>query len=83
MLTPFSADAHYAAEMILQGRLRNMFWFGVVLLGTIGPGGLLVYALASDSLGLPIEVSAAALSLMGLLIFEKVWIVAGQAPPLS
>jgi hypothetical protein len=32
---------------------------------------------------LPFEVLAAALVLFGLLIFEKVWITAGQAPPLS
>jgi Fe-S-cluster-containing dehydrogenase component/formate-dependent nitrite reductase membrane component NrfD len=82
LLTPLSADVHYAAEMILRGRLRNMFWFGVVALGTAAPAGLLVYALAAD-LSVPLEVLAAVMSLAGLLIFEKVWIIAGQAAPLS
>jgi formate-dependent nitrite reductase membrane component NrfD len=82
VLTPFSADVHYAADMVLRGRLRNMFWLGVVVLGTAVPVGLLVYTLVADAL-MPLEVLAAVLSLAGLLIFEKVWIVAGQAPPLS
>jgi len=82
LLTPFSADVRYAAEMILRGRLRKMFWFGVVALGTAAPAGLLVYALAAD-LSVPLEVLAAVMSLGGLLIFEQVWIIAGQAAPLS
>jgi hypothetical protein len=31
----------------------------------------------------PLEVLAAVMSLAGLLIFEQVWIIAGQAAPLS
>jgi Fe-S-cluster-containing dehydrogenase component/formate-dependent nitrite reductase membrane component NrfD len=83
LLTPFSADAHYAAEMILRGRLRTMFWLGVVALGTTASAGLLLYALAADTVSVPLEVLAAVLSLAGLLIFEKIWIIAGQAAPLS
>jgi Fe-S-cluster-containing dehydrogenase component/formate-dependent nitrite reductase membrane component NrfD len=83
MLTPFSTDAGYAAEMILWGRLCKMFWFGVVALGTIVPAGLLLYALASGTVSIALEVIAAVASLAGLLIFEQVWIIAGQAPPLS
>ena len=82
LLTPFSADVYYAAEMILHGRLRNMFWLGVVALGTVAPAGLLLYALA-DAVSVPLEMLAATLSLAGLLIFDKVWIIAGQAAPLS
>jgi formate-dependent nitrite reductase membrane component NrfD len=83
LLTPFSTDAQYAAEMILRGRLRNMFWLGVVALGTGASAGLLLYVLAADAVSVPLEVLAAVLSLAGLLIFEGVWIIAGQAPPLS
>jgi Fe-S-cluster-containing dehydrogenase component/formate-dependent nitrite reductase membrane component NrfD len=83
LLTPFSADAHYGTEMILRGRLRNMFWLGVVVLGTGAPAGLLLYALAADAVFVPLEVLAAVLSLVGLLLFDKVWIIAGQAAPLS
>ena len=82
-LTPFSADVHYAAEMILRGRLRNIFWFGVVLLGTVASAGILFYVLLAGAVSLPLEVLAAVLSLVGLFIFEYVWIVAGQSPPLS
>ena len=82
LLTPFSADAHFAADMILWGQLKNAFWLGVVALGTAVPAGLLSALIAgASSVGL--EVLAAVLSLAGLLIFERVWIVAGQAAPLS
>jgi Fe-S-cluster-containing dehydrogenase component/formate-dependent nitrite reductase membrane component NrfD len=83
LMTPFSADVHYAARMILRGRLRNVFWTGVVALGTAAPAGLLLYALAADAVSVPLEVIGAVLSLGGLLIFERIWIVAGQAAPLS
>ena len=82
LLTPFSTDAHYAADFILRGRLRNIFWFGVVAIGSIAPSGILIYLLTSHA-SMPLEVIAAVLGLAGLLIFEKVWIEAGQAPPLS
>lgn len=83
MMTPFSADVHYAAELILHGRLWRRFWLGVVLLGTAAPTGLLLYLTAANVVSAPLEVLAAALSLAGLLIFDKVWIIAGQAAPLS
>ena len=83
VLAPVSADAHYAAEMILRGSLRRIFWMGVVAIGTAVPTGLLIYAIAAGAASVPLEVIAAVLSLAGLLIFEKIWIVAGQAAPLS
>jgi Fe-S-cluster-containing dehydrogenase component/formate-dependent nitrite reductase membrane component NrfD len=83
LLTPFSTDAQYAAEMILHGRLRNRFWLGVIALGTGASAGLLLYVLAVDEVSAPLEVFAALLSLAGLLIFDSVWIIAGQAAPLS
>jgi Fe-S-cluster-containing dehydrogenase component/formate-dependent nitrite reductase membrane component NrfD len=83
LLTPFSTEAHYATGMILHGRLRNVFWGGVVLAGTAVPSALLLYALATDAVSTPLEILAALLSLSGLLLFEKIWIVAGQAAPLS
>jgi hypothetical protein len=66
----------------MRGRLRASFWLGAIGAGTLLPAGLLFYMLAGG-VYLPIEVLAAALALFGLLIFEKVWITAGQAPPLS
>jgi hypothetical protein len=82
-LTPFSADVLYAADTVLRGRLRNLFWFGTLLLGTIAPGGIVAYLLAAHRVSLPLDVAAAILSLGGLFIFEYIWIVAGQAAPLS
>jgi Fe-S-cluster-containing dehydrogenase component/formate-dependent nitrite reductase membrane component NrfD len=83
MSTPLSADVRYAAEIILWGRLHYMFWLGVVALGTIAPVGILFYVWAAEAVSVPLEVAAAISSLAGLLIFEQVWIVAGQAAPLS
>jgi Fe-S-cluster-containing dehydrogenase component/formate-dependent nitrite reductase membrane component NrfD len=83
VMTPFSADVHYATEMILRGRLCRRFWLGVVLLGTAAPTGLLLYLAAANVVSAPLEALAAALSLAGLLIFDTVWIAAGQAAPLS
>jgi formate-dependent nitrite reductase membrane component NrfD len=82
LLTPVSADARYAAEVMIRGRMRGQFWLGAIGAGTLLPAGLLFYMLAGG-VYLPFEVLAAALVLFGLLIFEKVWITAGQAPPLS
>jgi formate-dependent nitrite reductase membrane component NrfD len=82
-LTPYSADVDYAAELILHGSLSRAFWFGVVGLGSIVPAVLLAYVLAAGLVSVLLEVVPALLSLAGLLIFEKLWIDAGQAPPLS
>ena len=83
VITPFSADADYAADMILRGRLRNMFWLGVVVIGTVIPAGLVSYELATGAVSVVREGFAAVMSLAGLLVFERIWIIAGQAAPLS
>ena len=83
VITPFSADADYAADMILRGRLRNMFWLGVVVIGTVIPAGLVSYELATGAVSVVREGFAAVMSLAGILVFERIWIIAGQAAPLS
>jgi formate-dependent nitrite reductase membrane component NrfD len=82
-MTPVSVDVRYASEVILRGRLRALFWLGVVGLGTILPAGILSYIFATADTSRSLEIPAAVASLAGLLMFEKVWIDAGQAPPLS
>jgi hypothetical protein len=42
-----------------------------------------VYLQAAHRVSLPLDAAAAILSLGGILIFEYVWIVAGQMAPLS
>ncbi len=70
-----AVDAARSARLITDGPLRARFWGGVVVAGVLVPVVLaLVPALA------PV---AAVLALVGLALYEDVWIKAGQAIPLS
>lgn len=73
-------DAARAAELILRGPYSQPFWGVVVGLGHALPVLLLVLVP-----GAPIGVSflAGVFALGGLLVFEHIWILAGQAIPLS
>jgi hypothetical protein len=82
-LTPFSAEAEYGARVIIRGHLSGRFWLGAMAVGTIIPAALLLYILLAGTPSLSLEIPAAILALLGLLIFENVWIEAGQAAPLS
>jgi formate-dependent nitrite reductase membrane component NrfD len=66
--------------MILRGPYSKLFWSAVVGLGHVAP--LLLLVLIP---GAPLGVSLVAgiLSLIGLLIFEHIWVIAGQSVPLS
>jgi Fe-S-cluster-containing dehydrogenase component/formate-dependent nitrite reductase membrane component NrfD len=82
-LTPFSAEAEYGAQVIIRGHLSGRFWLGAMAVGTIIPAALLLYMILAGTPSLSLELPAAILALLGLLIFENVWIEAGQAAPLS
>jgi len=70
-------DAARAARLLTVGAYRTRFWGGVAAAGTLLPLALL-------ALGGPIALGAAAgLALAGLLLYEDLWIRAGQAVPLS
>jgi hypothetical protein len=66
--------------LILHGPYSRSFWGIVVGLGHVVPALLLVCVP-----GAPIGVSlvAGVCALVGLLVFEHIWIMAGQAVPLS
>ena len=80
-LPAMTEDFRRAGDLILRGAFRVKFWAGVVLIGTIVPLALLAvfFGTEIDALAL----AAAVLSLVGLWIFENIWIDAGQAVPLS
>jgi Fe-S-cluster-containing dehydrogenase component/formate-dependent nitrite reductase membrane component NrfD len=80
-LSPMSEDLRRAAELILRGELSRRFWIVVVVLGTIVPLGLLGLGVAGG--GQALMPLAAILSLVGLWVFENIFIKAGQAVPLS
>jgi len=73
-------DAARAARLILRGPYRQSFWGIVVGLGHVVP--MLLLACVP---GVPIGVSlvAGVCALFGLLVFEHIWLMAGQAVPLS
>jgi hypothetical protein len=59
--------------------LSRPFWGVAILLGNIVP--LLLLTMMDGMAG--IVALAAVLSLIGLLAYEHIWIIAGQAVPLS
>jgi formate-dependent nitrite reductase membrane component NrfD len=73
-------DATHAARLILRGAYSQLFW-GVV----IGAGHLLPVVLLALIPGTPIGVTCLAglCALAGLLVFEHIWLMAGQSVPLS
>ncbi len=71
-----SVDAARAARLITRGPWRTPFWGGVVAAGTLLPIILVWPNPYSAALG-------ALLVLVGLWIYEDVWVKAGQAIPLS
>lgn len=78
MLLPHSTDnANYAARLITHGPFRNAFWMGAILLGGVLP--LILLASSSRILG----GIAAVCALIGLLIFEWCFVMAGQSVPNS
>lgn len=74
-------DAAKAAQMIWRGQYSQRFWAGVVGVGHAVP----VILLIAIPLGLApaAAILAGACALLGLLLFEDIWIRAGQALPLS
>jgi len=71
---PANVDVARAARLVTRGALCVRFWGGVVIGGVALP---LVLAVS------PAVLLGAALALIGLWIYEDVWIRAGQSIPLS
>ena len=71
-----NADAARAARLISRGPWRTPFWAGVIAVGTVLPIVLVWPNPYSAVLG-------ALLALVGLWIYEDLWLKAGQAVPLS
>lgn len=73
-------DAAQAVHMIVRGPYSKPFWGGVVVVGHLIP--ILLLALIPGTAVL-VSCIAAVVALIGLLIFEHIWLLAGQAVPLS
>lgn len=74
-----TSDAKYTVDMILMGRYKQMFWFGIILMGNVVPLVLLTF-LSTHALAISI---AALLVIVGIYITEHVWVEAPQRIPLS
>lgn len=73
-------EAKNTVHMILSGRYKNKFWFGVVLFGNLLPLALLVFAGGMGAMLLPV---VAVIILIGILFNEQIWVEAPQRIPLS
>lgn len=78
-MTHPTVDAKRVVHMILEGRYRNQFWVGTVLIGNVIPVTLLIFAQDNPLLW----ALAAVLVLVGIYVTEKIWVEAPQRIPLS
>ncbi len=81
-IPPIGEDVRNATDLLIRGKLRFHFIIGAVAIGTVIPALILSIAL-SPPFEEPARIAACILALAGLLIFEDLWVRAGQAPPLS
>jgi len=75
-----SADAERAKKLITSGPFKDWFWWGVIIFGNVFPLSLCILGIGAIA---PLLILASLTSLAGLLIFEHIWVVAGQSVPLS
>jgi Fe-S-cluster-containing dehydrogenase component/formate-dependent nitrite reductase membrane component NrfD len=66
-------------KLLLRGALWKQFWIVVIVLGTVVPIVFTVWPTAS----IYPNIAASLLALLGLWMYENLWIKAGQAMPLS
>jgi formate-dependent nitrite reductase membrane component NrfD len=82
-LARHGGDAAKAARHMVSGSRRYLFWVGAIAGGVIAPIALLVLHLNVESNMNGLWAAAAALALVGLFIYENIWLEAGQSVPLS
>ncbi len=73
-MTHPTKDAKSVVHMILEGRYKNKFWLGIILLGNIIP----LFLLGWGGDGYTMTAIASILVLIGIYITEHVWIEAPQ-----
>ena len=73
-------DAAQAARLILRGVYSRLFWGMVIGVGHVLPV-LLLALIPGAPMGATFLAGLGALA--GLLVFEHIWLIAGQTVPLS
>ncbi|MGH7772471.1 MAG: NrfD/PsrC family molybdoenzyme membrane anchor subunit, partial [Candidatus Binatia bacterium] len=81
--THVSEDVKRATDLLKKGSLCGSFWGLVIGLGVLLPIILLLWSGFQDGATYIPSVSASVFALVGLWLFEDLWIKAGQAVPLS
>ena len=76
-------DVRHAVRVMTHGVLGAAFWLGAIIDGAVLPFILVQSSMNRFSPSIAVDIAAALATLAGLLIYEYVWIAAGQAPPLS
>ena len=76
-ITHPTEEAHRVVKMITKGRYSNLFWWGAILLGNVGPLALVLFG------GVALLPVAAVLVLIGIYLTEKIWVEAPQRIQLS
>jgi Fe-S-cluster-containing dehydrogenase component/formate-dependent nitrite reductase membrane component NrfD len=79
MMNRRSEEVARAGDLLIKGALWKQFWIFVVLLGALAPIALILWPTSS----LIPNMIAPVLVLVGLWMYENLWIKAGQAVPLS
>ena len=79
LVTHGSEELRRSAQLLINGALRKPFWILVILLGAIVPLALVFWPTRS----LVPNMMASLLVLVGLWVYEHLWIKAGQAVALS
>lgn len=82
-LTPVSEDVRRATELLTRGPLREKFWGLVVAIGIVLPVIFLSWSGLHGEISYLLHSLSAILALIGLWVFETLWVEAGQAVPLS
>ena len=67
-----------AVDSVVKGKYATEFWVGVVIVGVVLPLVLVMIGTTGIAWAL-----AAAIAMIGLYVWEYVWVFAGQAVPLS
>lgn len=82
-LTPVSEDVRRATELLTCGALREKFWGVFMAVGVLLPVIFLAWACLQAEAAWFLHPLSALLALVGLWVFEHLWVEAGQSVPLS
>ncbi len=78
-----SEVAARASHQIWAGKYRHLFWWGAIVAGHILPLALVIVAMLTPAMALPMMAVAAVLAIAGLYCFEHAFVFAPQEIPNS